>query len=79
MKTVLCMLTLAALAGCYSHKEVQVKMVNTELIRIDTVYRHNDQVQQLIWRSNENIEYVSFVSLGKKYFIGTQMTMLKPR
>jgi uncharacterized protein YcfL len=82
MKTLL-ILALAAivLAGCYSRREIQVEMVSAQLIKIDTIYRYaGDQTkQQLTWRDNENMEYISYAPLQNSYFVGTRMAVLRTR
>lgn len=82
MKTfILLLLISAAIAGCYSPREIQVDIVSAKLIRIDTVFRYtNDKSQQLLtWRDTENIEYVSYVPLQANYTLGTRMAVLRKR
>lgn len=80
MKTIVGLLTLVLLGSCYSKKEIQVEMVSAELIRIDTVYRNaHFQQQQLTWRDEFNLEYVSFATLGRQFQVGTRMTVLRTR
>jgi len=82
MKTMLagCALAVVFLCGCYSQKELQVEMIRAELIRIDTVHRATSiEQQQLTWRDEWNMEYVSFVPMQEKYLVGTRMTMLRNR
>ncbi len=79
MKTLILILGLAALGSCYSHRELQVEVVNAELVKIDTVYRMNDQQKQLTWKCNDNIEYVSYASLKSQYIVGTRMTVFRTR
>jgi hypothetical protein len=77
MKTFLISAALVALCGCAARKEVQVQMVNARLVKVDTVYRFNtDPQKQLTWKDENEIEYVTFASLGTSYPIGTRMMVL---
>jgi hypothetical protein len=68
----------AALTSCYSTREgIQADLVDAELVRVDTVERYSNNYQQLLtWRTSDHTEYVSYVPLGRKYLIGTRMTVL---
>ena len=79
MKTLAGLITLMLCCSCYSKKELQVEMVNAELIRIDTVYRAPHDQQQLTWRDDMNIEYVSFAAITQTYRIGTKVLFLRSR
>lgn len=82
MKIILALLALVSAGGCQIERELQAEMVQTQLIRIDTVNRyssHQVQKQQLTWRDSENMEYVIFVPMDKTYVVGTRMIMLKTR
>ena len=82
MKTILAGFVLAVtlLCGCYSQKELQVEMVKAELIRIDTVNRYTPmQMQQLTFRDEFYLEYITFVPMQESYVVGTKMTMLRNR
>jgi hypothetical protein len=82
MKTILlgCALITTLLCGCYSQKELQVEMIQAELIRIDTVSRSTPrQMQQLTFRDQWNLEYITFVPMEESYVIGVRMTMLRNR
>ena len=82
MKTMFagCALAVALLCGCYSQKELQVDMIKAELIRIDTVNRQTPlQMQQLTFRDEWNLEYITFVPMEQAYVVGTRMTMLRNR
>lgn len=72
-------LALAA-AGCTSVKEVQVEMIQAQLIKIDTIYRNpNIARQQLTWKGEDNIEYVSFVAMDRVYPLGLSLLVMKTR
>jgi hypothetical protein len=77
MKTILISAVLAALCSCAANKEVQVQMVNARLVKVDTVYRFNtDPQKQFTWKDENEIEYVTFASLGTSHQIGTKMMVL---
>jgi hypothetical protein len=82
MKTILILLVIAALTGCYSsRRDLQVEIVSAELIRIDTIHRYSpaEYRQQLTWRDEQNMEYVSFAPMEAVYAVGTRMPVLKTR
>jgi hypothetical protein len=82
MKTILVFLALVSAGGCHIERELQAEMVQTQLIRIDTVNRYSSaqvQKQQLTWRDSDNMEYVIFVPMNQNYIVGTKMIMLKTR
>ncbi len=65
------------LTGCFVQRDVQANLVEVELVKVDTVERYYNNPQQiLVWRSNDKIDYVSYVPLGRKYTIGTRTSML---
>ena len=79
MKTFLSAMILAAVIGCTSAKEIQVEMVKAELVKIDTVYRQPYEKKMLTWRDENNVEYVSFVSMNQIYSLGTSLMLLRQR
>ena len=83
MKTILAGVLAIALAGCFTHKELEAEMVRAEIIRIDTIQRYTQNIptrqKQLTWRDSDNIEYVTYVPMYAYYIVGSSMTMLKPR
>jgi hypothetical protein len=81
MKTILVLLALVGLTGCFSRRELQVEMVSAQLVRIDTIHRYypNEFKQQLTWRDEENVEYVSYAPMQAVYMVGTKMAVLKSR
>jgi hypothetical protein len=81
MKTMILLLAIIALAGCYSRKEIQVEMVSAQLIRIDTIYRYAgvQTKQQLTWRDPQNLEFISYAPLETNFIVGTRMAMLRER
>jgi hypothetical protein len=79
MKTILAAIGLVAVIGCNTGKEIQVEMVQAELIRIDTVFRQPNERKQLTWRDQDNIEYISFVSMNHTYPLGISMIVMRAR
>lgn len=65
------------LTGCYVQRDVQAALVDVELVKVDTIERYYSNPQQLLtWRTTDNIDYVSYVPLGRKYVVGTRTSML---
>lgn len=79
MKTILGIVGLVLLAGCSTHREIQVEMVTAELVKIDTVYRQPNEQKLLTWRDKDNIEYVSFIPMNQNFILGSTMTVLRTR
>ena len=81
MKTILAALILLATAGCANLRQVQqVSMVKAEIIRIDTLYRLPDNIQQITWKDKDDMQYISFVSIyNKDYAVGSSMLVMKKR
>lgn len=78
MKKLFVIAAAIAFTSCASTREgIQADLVSAELIRIDTIERYVNRYQQLLtWRTNDQIEYVSYVPMGRKYTIGTRMAVL---
>ena len=80
MKTFLALLSAAAVvSSCYTPRDVQVDLVCAELIRIDTIVRHTAQEQQLTWRDDFKMEYISYAAMERKFIVGTRMTVFRQR
>jgi hypothetical protein len=80
MKTFLLGMSVLAVASCTSVKEVQVELIQAQLIKIDTVHRQpNEYRQQLTWKGQDNIEYISFVSMDQAYPLGISLLVMKTR
>ena len=81
MKTILLPLALIAAAGCANLKETQqVDMVQAKVIKIDTVYRYPEHLKQLTWKDNDDIRYISYVSIyNEMYAIGSSMYVMRKR
>jgi hypothetical protein len=55
-------------------------MIKAQLIKIDTIYRQPNFVkQQLTWRGDDNIQYVSFVPIDEQYPLGVSLLVMKTR
>ncbi len=68
----------AAFTGCYSTREgIYANMEDAELVRIDTIERYLNKYEQLLtWKTSDNMEYVSYVPMNRKYIIGTRTSVL---
>jgi len=79
MKTSLLLLLLASgiAYGCMSEREVEVRMVNVQLVRIDTLTRYpNGEEKMLTWRSDDAIDYVTYEPMRTNYVIGSRMAVM---
>jgi len=80
MKTILVAIAFVVAVGCSSVPPLQVEMVKAELVKIDTIFRQEYEKKQLTWRDlNNNIEYVSFVSMHETYPLGTTIFVMRTR
>jgi hypothetical protein len=79
MKTIVAVAAVILLCGCYSFKESQVQMVNAELVKIDTIYRHEKHQQVLTWKTERNTEYISYAALGPVFTVGSRVTVFVTR
>ena len=81
MKTILLPFALIAAVGCGNLKETQqVDMVQAKVIKIDTVYRYPEHLKQLTWKDNDDIRYISYVSIyNEMYAIGSSMYVMRKR
>jgi hypothetical protein len=81
MKTFLLPFALIAAVGCANLRETQqVDMVQAKVIKIDTVYRYPDHLKQITWKDNDDIQYVSFVSIyNETYRVGTSVFVMRKR
>ena len=75
MKAILSVAAIAMLCGCYSFKEMQVEMQSAELVRIDTIYRHDRKEQVLTWKSMDHQYYTSYAALGPVFTVGSRVTV----
>ncbi len=81
MKTFLvAMVVVAAIAvGCSSVKPLQMEIVRAELIKIDTVFRQQNEKKLLTWRDQDNIEYVTFMPMNQSFPLGVSMLVMRSR
>lgn len=79
MKTGLFFVIAAMIGGCRTGKDIQVKMVNAELVKIDTVRRFSFSEKVLTWQSADNIRYVSFEPMEKSYTVGSKVLVMVER
>ena len=58
-------------------KQVQVRIVDVQLIRMEPVHRSPTIDEMLLtWKDEDNIEYVSFESMNTQMSIGSRMKMM---
>jgi hypothetical protein len=81
MKAVIGIMGLVILFACGTSKEIEVDFVNAELVKIDTVYRYPNNYQQVLtWKSKDNnVQYVSYASIGNVYSVGSRMLVMVKR
>lgn len=72
---------LLLLGACQARRsaQIQVEMVSAKLIRIDTVFRNPNYMQQLTWQSPDEVMFVSFDNLAQRYTVGSRMTVFVQR
>lgn len=78
MKFILsCLVAVTLFMSCTVNREIQAEIVNAELVKIDTIYRYpNVREQLLTWKSQRNIEYISYASISNYYTVGARMAVL---
>ncbi len=81
MKMILAASGVMAVLGCANLREIQeVDMVRAQLIKIDTIFRHPDRVKQLTWKDQDDIQYVSYLSMDiATYPVGTSVFVMRKR
>ncbi len=81
MKIILAASGLLALFGCANLRQTQqVDMVRAELIKIDTIFRYPDKIKQLTWKDQDEIEYISYVSINKSTpIVGSSVYVMRKR
>ena len=71
MKKLLVIAAITVSDGIYANLQ------EAELVKIDTVERYVNQYQQLLtWKTSDNMEYVSYVPLNRRYAVGTKTSVL---
>lgn len=78
MKFILsCLVTATVFMSCGVNREIQAEIVNAQLVKIDTIYRYpNIREQLLTWKSQKNVEYISYASINNTYTVGARMAVL---
>ena len=79
MKEILAVGAIAALYSCSPSRELQVKMVSAELVRIDTAFRYNNPKQMLTWRDDNNVDYIIYAPMKNVFLLGSKMMVLVKR
>ena len=68
---------LALIIGCTQEKEVEVSMSDVQLIKIDTIQRYPNASEKILtWRSDDNINYISFAPIETYYPLGARMKVM---
>jgi len=79
-KTLPFLLAAIIVAGCTSEREIQMDMTNVELVKIDTVQRYPNAPEKILtWRSEDRVDYVTFVPLNSYYPLGSKMKVMVKR
>ena len=79
MKTLL-ILVAVSLFSCSMERQVQVKMVDVELVKVETVYRDSNQQEKILtWQDDNYIQYISYEPVNSVANIGSRMKMLVRR
>lgn len=67
----------ALLSSCGQEKEIQMNMTSVQLVRIDTIRRYPDIAeQQLTWRSENNIHFITYEPLRNYDVLGSRMSVM---
>lgn len=66
-------------ASCAQERSIQMSMTNVQLIKIDTIQRFDASEQLLTWRSEDNVQYVTFEPMHTYYVLGSKMTVMVKR
>jgi len=73
-------LAVAFIAGCGSEHEIQMNIADAELIKIDTVQRYPNATEKLLtWRTEDRIDYVTFVPINSYYPLGSRIKVMVKR
>lgn len=79
MKKILVFSVALVFASCISTREIQAELVDVELVKIDTVYRHHRPEMLLTWRCKNKVEIVTFGDLAQPYKVGSIFQALLTR
>jgi hypothetical protein len=69
----------AFIIGCTEQKEIQMNIADVQLIKIDTVRRFDGMEKLLTWRSDDQVEYVTYVPIEMYYPLGARMKAMIKR
>ena len=80
MKKALPFFLAAVIASCGSERAIQMDIADAELIKIDTVQRYPNTAEKILtWRTDDNIDYVTFVPISSHYTLGSKMKIMVKR
>lgn len=80
MKKTLPFFLAAIFAGCAAEREIQMDIADVELVKIDTVQRYPNAPEKILtWRSDDHIDYVTFVPIETSYALGSRMKVMVKR
>ena len=81
MKTILAAMIVLAAGSCTNLRQAQqINMVRVQVIKVDTVMRHPDPLKQLTWKDQDDMEYISYVSIHNlTYIVGSSMYLMRKR
>jgi hypothetical protein len=70
----------AIIAGCGTERAIQMNIADAELVKIDTIQRYpNGSEKLLTWRTDDRIDYVTFVPISSHYTVGSRMKVMVKR
>lgn len=77
MKLPLLLFAVAIATGCTMEKQVQVRIVNVELVKVEKVHRSPSVEENLFtWRDDDHVQYISFEPVSNHINIGSRMKMM---
>lgn len=80
MKKILPFLLAAAVAGCGTEQAIQMNIEDAQLVKIDTVQRYpNASEKVLTWRTEDRVDYITFVPMASHYTVGSRMKIMVKR
>jgi len=80
MKKTLPFLLAAVVAGCGTEQAIQMNIADAELVKIDTIQRYPNSAEKLLtWRTDDRIDYVTFVPIASHYTLGSKMKVMIKR
>ncbi len=77
MKPVLLLATMMLLFSCTTEREFMADLTDVRLIKIDVVTRYpNKQLKRLTWRTDNNVDYITYESMSSEVAVGDVMKVL---